>query len=85
MTSPPSTGSILRTANPIESPFSTVKLRTKVTRGAGSPAAALAVVFKLAESAQERPRAITAPDLVASSGLEPASNEASSSNANQRP
>jgi hypothetical protein len=42
-----------------------VKLRTKVTRGAGSPAAALAVVFKLAESAQERPRAITAPDLVA--------------------
>jgi len=37
----------LRTANPIESTFSAVKLRTKVTRGAGSPAAALAVVFKL--------------------------------------
>ncbi|MFF4694046.1 hypothetical protein [Streptomyces sp. NPDC001307] len=32
----------LRTTNPIESTFSTVKLRTKVTRGAGSPAAALA-------------------------------------------
>ncbi len=30
----------LRTTNPIESTFSTVKLRTKVTRGAGSPAAA---------------------------------------------
>ncbi len=29
----------LRTTNPIESTFSTVKLRTKVTRGAGSPAA----------------------------------------------
>ncbi|MEU8877425.1 IS256 family transposase [Streptomyces javensis] len=55
----------LRTSNPIESTFSTVKLRTKVTRGAGSPAAALAMVFKLAESAQTRWRAITAPHLVA--------------------
>ncbi|WP_208853395.1 IS256 family transposase [Streptomyces albofaciens] len=55
----------LRTANPIESTFSTVKLRTKVARGAGSPAATLAMVFKLAESAQARWRAITAPHLVA--------------------
>ena len=55
----------LRTTNPIESTFSTVKLRTKVTRGAGSPAAALAMVFKLVESAQARWRAITAPHLVA--------------------
>ena len=55
----------LRTTNPIESTFSTVKLRTKVTRGAGSPAAALAMVFKLVESAQESWRAITAPHLVA--------------------
>ncbi|MFF5506496.1 IS256 family transposase [Streptomyces roseolus] len=55
----------LRTTNPIESTFSTVKLRTKVTRGAGSPAAALAMVFKLVESAQDRWRAITAPHLVA--------------------
>ncbi|QDN74836.1 IS256 family transposase [Streptomyces sp. S1A1-7] len=55
----------LRTTNPIESTFSTVKIRTKVTRGAGSPAAALAMVFKLVESAQERWRAITAPHLVA--------------------
>ncbi|MFC7980185.1 IS256 family transposase [Streptomyces cinereoruber] len=54
----------LRTTNPIESTFSTVKLRTKVTRGAGSAAAALAMVFKLAESAQARWRAITAPHLV---------------------
>lgn len=36
----------LRTTNPIESTFSTVKLRTKVTRGAGSPAAALAMVVQ---------------------------------------
>lgn len=55
----------LRTTNPIESTFSTVKLRTKVTRGAGSPAAALAMVFKLVESAQARRRAITAPHFVA--------------------
>lgn len=55
----------LRTTNPIESTFSTVRLRTKVTRGAGSPAAAIAMVFKLAESAQARWRSITAPHLVA--------------------
>jgi transposase-like protein len=55
----------LRTTNPIESTFSTVKLRTKVTRGAGSPAAALAMVFKLIESAHERWRAITGAHLVA--------------------
>jgi hypothetical protein len=42
-----------------------VKLRTKVTRGAGSPAAALAMVFKLVESAQDRWRAITGAHLVA--------------------
>ncbi|MCX5261708.1 IS256 family transposase [Streptomyces canus] len=54
----------LRTTNPIESTFSTVKLRTKVTRGAGSPAAALAMVFKLVESAQARWRAITGARLV---------------------
>jgi transposase-like protein len=55
----------LRTTNPIESTFSTVKLRTKVTRGAGSPAAALAMVFKLVESAQTRWRAITGAHLAA--------------------
>ncbi|MFD7480924.1 transposase [Streptomyces sp. NPDC059837] len=54
----------LRTTNPIESTFSTVELRTKVTRGAGSPAAALAMVFKLVESIQARWRAITGAHLV---------------------
>ena len=54
----------LRTTNPIESTFSTVKLRTKVTRGAGRPAAALAMVFKLVESAQARWRAIAGAHLV---------------------
>ncbi|GGU24785.1 IS256 family transposase [Streptomyces lavendofoliae] len=55
----------LRTTNPIESTFSTVKLRTKVTRGAGSPAAALAMVFKLVESARARRRAVAEAHLVA--------------------
>ncbi|WP_432144298.1 IS256 family transposase [Streptomyces sp. bgisy084] len=55
----------LRTTNPIESTFATVRLRTKVTKGAGSAAAALAMVFKLIESAQARWRAVNAPHLVA--------------------
>lgn len=55
----------LRTKNPIESTFATVRLRTKVTKGAGSRAAALAMVFKLVESAQARWRAVNAPHLVA--------------------
>lgn len=55
----------LRTTNPVESTFSTVRLRTKVTRGAGSRAAALAMVFKLVESARQRWRAVNAPRLVA--------------------
>jgi transposase-like protein len=55
----------LRTTNPIESTFATVRLRTKVTKGAGSAAAALAMVFKLVESAQQRWRAVNTPHLVA--------------------
>lgn len=54
----------LRITNPIGSTFSTVKLRTKMTRGAGSPATALAMVFKLVGSAQVRWRAITGAHLV---------------------
>lgn len=46
-----------RTTIPIESTFSTVRLRTKVTRGAGSHPAALAMVFKLVEFTQQRWRA----------------------------
>ncbi len=45
--------------------FATVRLRTKVSRGAGSRAAALAMVFKLVEAAQQRWRALNAPHLVA--------------------
>lgn len=35
----------LRTTNPIESTFATVKLRQRVTKGAGSRAAGLAMAF----------------------------------------
>ncbi|MEU9190960.1 IS256 family transposase [Streptomyces sp. NPDC048484] len=55
----------LRTTHPIESAFATVRPRTKVTKSAGSRAAALAMVFKLIESAQARRRAVNAPHLVA--------------------
>lgn len=44
----------LRTTNPIESTYATVRLRTKVTKGVGSRAAGLAMVFKLIEFAQSR-------------------------------
>ena len=55
----------LRTTNPIESTFATVRHRTKVTRGPGSRAAGLAMAFKLIESAQDRWRAVNGPHLVA--------------------
>ena len=54
----------LRTTNPIESTFSTVRLRTRVTKGPGSRAAGLAMCFKLLESAQHRWHAIRSPHLV---------------------
>jgi len=54
----------LRTTNPIESSFATVKLRTRVTKGAGSKAAALAMAYKLLDSAQDRWRAFNGADLV---------------------
>jgi transposase-like protein len=55
----------LKTTNPIESTFSTVRLRTKVTKGPGSKAAGLAMAFKLIESAEQRWRAVNGPHLVA--------------------
>jgi putative transposase len=55
----------LKTSNPIESTFSTVRLRTRVTKGPGSKAQGLAMAFKLLESAQDRWRALNGPHLVA--------------------
>ena len=51
----------LRTTNPIESTFATVRHRTKVTKGPGSKAAGLAMAFKLIEAAQRRWRLSTLP------------------------
>jgi len=55
----------LRTTNPIESSFATVKLRTRVTKGAGSKKAALAMAYKLLDAAQERWRRFNGHELVA--------------------
>jgi transposase-like protein len=44
----------LRTTNPIESTFSTVKARTRTTKGAGSRKAGLAMAFKSLLSAEKR-------------------------------
>jgi len=55
----------LRTTNPIESTFATVRLRQRVTKGAGSRQAGLAMAFKLVQSAQDRWRRVNAPHLVA--------------------
>ena len=55
----------LRTTNPIESTFATVRNRSKITKGPGSRAAGIAMAFKLIEAAQSRWRAVNAPHLVA--------------------
>jgi putative transposase len=55
----------LRTSNAIESSFATVKLRTRVTKGAGSKKAALAMAYKLLDAAQERWRRFNGHELVA--------------------
>ncbi|BCI82577.1 IS256 family transposase [Mycolicibacterium sp. TY66] len=55
----------LRTTNPIESTFATVRLRTKVTKGPGSRVAGMAMAYKLIDAAQARWRAVNAPHLVA--------------------
>jgi hypothetical protein len=55
----------LRTTNPIESTFSPVRARTRVTKGLGNKDAGLAMVFKLLEAAEGRWRAVNGPHLVA--------------------
>lgn len=44
----------IRTTNPIESTFATVRLRTEKTRGCVSQDTILSLVFKLVQSAQKR-------------------------------
>ena len=51
----------LRTTNPIESTFATVRHRTKVTKRPGSRAAGLAMAFKLIGATQARWRGWRSP------------------------
>ena len=54
----------LRTTNPIESTFATVRLRHRKTKGNGSRRACLAMVFKLCRSAQNRWRRLNGRVLI---------------------
>jgi transposase-like protein len=54
----------LRTTNPIESTFATVRLRTYRTKGCGSRSACLTMVFKLAESAAKTWRDLNGSELL---------------------
>jgi transposase-like protein len=55
----------IRTTNPIESTYATVRLRTKKTKGCGSRVATLTMVFKLAESASKHWRVLNGSKLLA--------------------
>jgi transposase-like protein len=54
----------LRTTNPIESTFATVRLRTQRTKGCGSRIATLTMVFKLAMEAQKHWRRLNGSALL---------------------
>ena len=59
----------IRTTNPIESTFATVRLRHRKTKGSGSRTACLTMVFKLMQSAEKNWRllngAVLLPDVIA--------------------
>jgi transposase-like protein len=54
----------LRTTNPIESTFATIRLRHRRTKGNGTRRASLAMMFKLAQSAQKRWRRLNGHDQI---------------------
>ncbi|MDQ4001683.1 MAG: IS256 family transposase [Actinomycetota bacterium] len=54
----------LRTTNPIESPFATVRARTGITKGPGSREAGVAMIFKLLEAAEGRWRRLNGHHLI---------------------
>lgn len=54
----------LRTTNVIESPFATVRLRERATRGAGSRTKGLLMAFKLLDMAQQRWRRLDGAPLL---------------------
>jgi putative transposase len=55
----------IRTTNPIESTFATVRLRTTKTRGCVSRAGMLAMVFKLTKTAEQKWRTLKGHALLA--------------------
>jgi transposase-like protein len=54
----------LRTTNPIESTFATIRLRHRRTKGSGSRVASLTMMFKLAESAAKRWRLLNGSEII---------------------
>ena len=54
----------LRTTNVIESPFATVRLRERATRGAGSRTKGLLMAFKLLDMTQQRWRRLDGAHLL---------------------
>jgi transposase-like protein len=54
----------IRTTNPIESTFATVRLRTAKTRGCVSRTSILSMVFKLAKSVEGRCRRLRGPEQI---------------------
>ena len=54
----------VRTSNVIESPFATVRLRQRVTKGAGSRTKGLLMAYKLLEMAQQRWRRLNGAHLL---------------------
>jgi transposase-like protein len=56
----------LRTTNPIESTFATIRLRHRKTKGSGTRRTSLAMMFKLAQSAEKRWRRLNGPTHIVS-------------------
>lgn len=54
----------IRTTNPIESTFATIRLRHRRTKGSGSARASLAMMFKLAQSAERKWRLLNGHELL---------------------
>lgn len=54
----------IRTSNPIESAFATVRLRQRITKGAGSRQRGLTMAFKLLEMAELRWRRLNGAELL---------------------
>jgi putative transposase len=74
----------LRTTNPIESTFATIRLRHRRTKGSGSRKASLTMMFKLAESASRRWRRLERITNLFSFSLESTSRSAIQSSVSPR-